>query len=107
MDPGAPIRLPGMRTGGPHLYWFQLLALFAMIKKLEQGVTSGVILAAVVGLGKTITMLAYILWVSIVSSFPWAMQPKIQTLDPWLHHPRLSLLITVQPRRPSILYYMF
>jgi len=67
VDPGAPIRLPGMRTGGPHLYWFQLLALFAMIKKLEQGVTSGVILAAVVGLGKTITMLAYILWVSLTS----------------------------------------
>jgi hypothetical protein len=68
VNPGAPIRLPGMRPGGTHLFWFQVCALLGMLEKLEEGIVDGVILAAVVGLGKTITMLAYILWVSSSSA---------------------------------------
>lgn len=67
VNPGAPIRLPGMREGGAHLYWFQVCAIFGMMEKLDAGLVDGVILAAVVGLGKTITMLAYILIVSFTS----------------------------------------
>ena len=68
VNPGAPIRLPGMRPGGTHLFWFQACAVLGMLEKLEEGIIDGVILAAVVGLGKTITMLAYILWVSSSSA---------------------------------------
>jgi hypothetical protein len=100
VNPGSPIRLPGMREGGPHLYWFQVAAIHGMMEKLDEGIVDGVILAAVVGLGKTITMLSYILVVSSLS-FPWAMFPSLppttplqSSILPWVTHrslPRTAL----------------
>ncbi|KAE9961057.1 hypothetical protein BLS_006076, partial [Venturia inaequalis] len=62
VDPGQPIKIRGIRKGGPNLFWFQVYSIVSMSAKLEAGIVDGVILAAVVGLGKTITMLASVLW---------------------------------------------
>ncbi|KAE9964207.1 hypothetical protein EG328_010711 [Venturia inaequalis] len=62
VDPGQPIKIRGIRKGGPNLFWFQVYSIVSMSAKLEAGIVDGVILAAVVGLGKTITILASVLW---------------------------------------------
>jgi hypothetical protein len=64
VDATKPLRLASMTDCGISLYWFQLCEVWAIRKKIREGVSAGVLLAALVGLGKTFTIGAFILKVS-------------------------------------------
>jgi hypothetical protein len=65
LNPNHPLRLRTMKKTGLKLYWFQICEIDAIRELIKRGVSRGALLGAVVGLGKTYTLLGIILSVRI------------------------------------------
>jgi hypothetical protein len=55
LDPRKPFRLIFMRETGMYLFWWQICEVHSIRVLLRENITKGVILASLVGLGKTLT----------------------------------------------------